>query len=87
MLSCKETAELISQGLDRRLSWPKRVKLWMHLAMCGACSAYRRQVEALDRLIRRRFAHNPADADPPADEPCPPQTKQRITRALEQRLG
>lgn len=55
MLSCKEITQLISEGLDRRLSFWQQVGLRLHLMMCGTCAAYRRQVTALDKLISARF--------------------------------
>ncbi len=55
MLSCKEITQLISEGLDRRLSFWQRVGLRLHLMMCGACAAYKRQVTTLNKLISTRF--------------------------------
>lgn len=48
MLNCKETVRLISEKLDRHLSWWQRMNLWAHVMMCGACSAYNRQLEGLN---------------------------------------
>jgi len=56
MLSCKETARLVSDGLDRRLSLWQRMNLRLHLMMCGACSAYRRQVAQLNDDSLRKAA-------------------------------
>jgi len=87
MLTCKETARLISEGLDRKLSLWQRMNLRLHLMMCGACSAYRRQVETLNRIVRRRFDESAVDV-PPTDAPtCPEQTKRRITESLHEQLG
>jgi len=58
MLTCKEATRLISEGLDRRLSWPTRVGLKMHLLMCRHCSAYARQIRGLARLFHVRFAES-----------------------------
>ena len=55
MISCSESARLISEGLDRELPLWRRLGLRLHLAMCARCRTYRRQVEALDRLISRRY--------------------------------
>jgi len=87
MLTCKETARLVSEGLDRKLPLWKRLNLRLHLMMCGACSAYRRQVETLHRIVRERFGPSAADATA-ADAPaCPEQTKRRITDSLREQLG
>jgi hypothetical protein len=48
MLSCKETARLLSQGEDRRLAFGERVALRVHLAICTGC----RNVDAQFRFLR-----------------------------------
>lgn len=55
MISCKRAAELTCQSLDRKLTMRERIQLWIHVAMCRACSAFRKQSIELDRLIRQRF--------------------------------
>jgi predicted anti-sigma-YlaC factor YlaD len=56
MLSCKEVSNLLSDRLDRKLSFMERVRLRMHLAMCTACSRVGRQLgflrEALSGLVK-----------------------------------
>lgn len=49
MLSCKEAARLMSQGLDRSLSLRERVGLRLHLLACYGCRNARQQL----RFIRR----------------------------------
>jgi hypothetical protein len=39
MLSCKEATQLISQGMDRRLSLAERIGLHLHLLICRGCRA------------------------------------------------
>lgn len=58
MLSCREASRLVADGLDHKLPWTRRLSLWMHLAMCGACARFRRQLVGLDRLVRRRVRDN-----------------------------
>lgn len=87
MLTCKETAQLVSEGLDRKLSLWQRMNLRLHLMMCGACSAYRRQVETLNRIVRRRFDESAVDATATEAPGCPEQTKRRITESLREQLG
>ncbi|NIC07247.1 zf-HC2 domain-containing protein [Billgrantia bachuensis] len=53
MIMCRRATELMSQRLDRRLSWPERASLRFHLAMCGACSQCSRQFELLHRVASR----------------------------------
>ena len=37
MLSCKETARMLSQEQDRPLAFGERVALRVHLAICKGC--------------------------------------------------
>ena len=87
MLTCKETAQLISEGLDHKLSLWQRMNLRLHLMMCGACSAYRRQVQTLNRIVRRRFDESDVDVTATEAPACPEQTKRRITKSLREPLG
>lgn len=48
LLSCKETARLLSQGQDRKLAFGERVALRVHLAICDGC----RNVSAQFRFLR-----------------------------------
>lgn len=58
MLSCKQVTELVSQGLDRRLDFGERLAVRVHLAICGGCSNFSRQVEFLRRAVQR-LGHEP----------------------------
>ena len=53
MLSCKEAARLVSQGLDRRLGLGERLALRLHLAICDGCKNFRKQVLFLRRAVAR----------------------------------
>lgn len=60
--SCREATRLASRALDGPLPLGSRLALRMHLAMCSACRAYRRQIGLIDRLVRGRAATPPEDA-------------------------
>ena len=51
MLSCKEANRVMSEGMDRTLSRGERFALWMHLAMCRACSRVKGQLHLLRRAL------------------------------------
>jgi hypothetical protein len=53
MLSCKEVSRLLSQGEDRRLTLPERLKLRLHLRVCSACTRFARQIAFLRAALRR----------------------------------
>ncbi len=48
ILTCKETARLLSQGEDRRLAFGERVALRVHLTICKGC----RNIDAQFRFLR-----------------------------------
>lgn len=52
MRSCRDVAMLVSQSLDRRLSFHERVALRFHVFLCKACGRYRRQLRQLDTAVR-----------------------------------
>jgi len=86
MLTCKETARLVSEGLDRSLPLRVRMSLRLHLMMCGACASYRRQIEALQNLIQRRFSIA-TDAEAGAEGCCSQETKDRMIQVLNEHHG
>jgi hypothetical protein len=77
MPTCRQATRWISDGLDRPLSWARRVRLALHLLACGSCRRFRRAVRWLHRLL----------ASPPADVRLPAEARQRIRRALERAAG
>lgn len=61
MLSCKEVTKLVSENLDRDLPLLRRLGLRLHVMMCKGCSAYRRQIESLNKLVADRYRRNPPE--------------------------
>ena len=55
MLSCKEVTKLVSENLDRDLPLWRRIGLRLHVTMCKGCSAYRRQIESLNKLVSDHY--------------------------------
>ena len=53
MLTCKEAARLVSQGLDRRLGLAERLALRLHLLVCDGCTNFSKQVAFLRRSLSR----------------------------------
>lgn len=58
MLSCKESAELMSQGLDRSLGLRERISLRLHLLVCYGCRNARRQLEFIRRACASWLDHD-----------------------------
>ncbi|MGH6631232.1 MAG: zf-HC2 domain-containing protein [Burkholderiales bacterium] len=53
MLSCKEVTRLVSQGMDRRLPFGRRVALRVHLAICDGCTNFTKQMQFLRDAVRQ----------------------------------
>ena len=53
MLTCKQASKLISQSLDRPLSFSSRMKLRLHLFICDACSRFKQQLNQLRIAVKR----------------------------------
>jgi hypothetical protein len=51
-LTCREASRLVSQGLDRKLGFGERLKLRVHLAICDACTNFKKQVDFLRRAVK-----------------------------------
>jgi hypothetical protein len=73
MLTCRHATRLISDTLDRSLSWFERLSLGVHLLGCGPCCRFRRAV---------RWLHNSL-ASAPETERLPQEARERIRAALE----
>ena len=81
MLSCKQTAQLVSMSYDKRLSWRERLAVRLHLLVCDACRNFTRQMRFL-REATRRFAHEQPETDQRVR--LSPAALERISRALKQ---
>lgn len=70
MLTCKQASQLISQSLDRPLSWYELMRLRLHLILCDACKRFRQQLYLLRHSLHKLTSstendstiHLPADA-------------------------
>jgi Putative zinc-finger len=51
-LSCRDAAHLITENLDRPLSFAERGALRLHLAICSACPIVIRQMQQIRDGIR-----------------------------------
>lgn len=51
MLNCRDASRLISESLDRRLTWSEKINIVIHLALCRNCRQYKRQLKQLRQQI------------------------------------
>ena len=57
MLSCKEVSRLVSESLDRKRPFWKRVSVWIHLSLCRLCRGFRNDLLKL-RDTARQYAND-----------------------------
>ena len=63
MISCKAVADLLLSDRLATQRWWNRVEVRLHLAMCGICSRFARQIEQLRSGARHLRGENEGDAD------------------------
>jgi hypothetical protein len=84
MLSCKETAELVSRRLDAGLPLGTRLKVRIHLLLCVYCRHYEAQLKFLRELLRRRETLEAARDGAPG---LSPEARARIAATVRQALA
>ncbi len=52
MLNCREATRLISQSLDAKLPWHRRLAMRVHLLYCVWCRRYATQLQFLRKATR-----------------------------------
>jgi hypothetical protein len=79
MLTCKQASQLISQSLDRKLSWQERLALRLHLCICKFCQRFSQQLHIL-RVALKRTSEN---IENDANITLPSETKARIAHSID----
>ncbi len=77
-LRCEEADRLMSDSLDRRLTWVERVALKGHVACCRGCRRARQQL----LILRRTIQESLEIASAAGDEVLSPEARNRISQAL-----
>ena len=76
--TCRDAARMVSEQEVRKLTWPERFGLRMHLLICSSCRRYRRGVVMLRTLMRQAASSGALNST----ENLPPQARQRIQEKL-----
>ena len=50
-MTCRELTELVTDYVERRLSWRQRLQMELHLGMCRDCRAYLHQMGETIRTL------------------------------------
>lgn len=61
MLTCKELTELVTDYLEGRMPFRRRLTFWLHISMCKNCREYLRQT----KLTIATLGKMPVDPIPP----------------------
>ncbi len=81
MLRCREISKLVSESMERKLSFREWLELRMHLVMCSVCNGFAKQVRFL-RLAARRGAQRFHDSQTDAEVKLSPEARARIRASL-----
>ena len=76
MKNCKETSLLVTQSMDRRLTWTERLGMRIHLAVCENCTRFVKQMH----LIREWLSKEDEAVQPGLTE----EGRERIARKLQE---
>ena len=82
MLNCKQASHLVSQSLDRRLSFAERFGLRLHLLICAGCRQFSQQLA----FMRDALAHWHRKIESDASVTLPKDARQRIGEAMANRV-
>jgi predicted anti-sigma-YlaC factor YlaD len=78
MLNCKQTSQLVSQALDRKLRFRERLAVNLHLLICKYCRRFNQQITALRVNIKRitQLVEDDSSIE------MPPEAKSRMAEIL-----
>lgn len=82
MLNCKQTSQLVSQSLDRRLTLQERFAVRLHLWICKYCKRFSQQLLALRVGMQRMTKLIEEDTQ----LHMPSESKARIAKSLESEM-
>ncbi len=72
MRNCRQMTQLISDSLERRLSWSEKLEMWFHTAMCRLCQRFRLDIHHLHQHLLEEAQAAQKSTDPPElEEPAP----------------
>ncbi len=63
MERCRRITQLVSDGLDRRLTFGERLRVRFHLAICSACANFEKQMQYIRGYSRAFLERMSSDRD------------------------
>jgi len=85
MLNCKDMTKLISDSLERKISFRQHMELWLHIMMCGMCRRFRSNIIELRKRVRG--SKTLWDRQETTSTPMLPAAKSRLEAAIKRQLG
>lgn len=82
-ITCEDVYPLISEEMDHSLSFNKRVRLKMHLAICNLCHVYSKQLQTLRNLARNLGKENSQAIE---KKTLSPDTKEKIQKYIKEKI-
>ena len=76
-LECEESTHLVSESLDRDLSFAERWAVRLHAIGCWSCRRFGKQIRLIQKLMR---GHSERVTD---DVKLPPEAVDRIRKAID----
>ena len=87
MLSCRETTQLISESMERKLPLRRRMAVAAHLLMCRFCSRYRKQLRFMEKAVDRLVESEKEGSLPETTDTClSPEARERIKQSLRREI-
>jgi hypothetical protein len=77
---------MVSESMDTRLHFSRRMAMWIHLMMCRYCSRFRRQLLFLREMscLEAEAAVNARDG---RDAALPPDARDRLKQVVDAACG
>jgi hypothetical protein len=85
-LKCRDASTLIAEGADRELTRSERWALRLHLAICGPCRRFRRQLAFL-RQVWTGMQQRLTAGEVPLEERLSESARARLQRMIDSGLA
>jgi hypothetical protein len=82
MISCRKATELIDKKIFSKLSVKERIQLFMHKAICDACTLYDKQSVFIDKALKKQTSTEKDDRQNLSENTH--QLQSKIIRSLEE---
>jgi hypothetical protein len=86
MPNCRDVSRMVSESMDARPPFSRRMAMWIHLMMCRYCCRFRRQILFL-RKMSRIDAEDVADTLVEQDAALSPTARERLKKIVEEGCG